>query len=61
MTPSGSCCGTPPAESVAEGLPVSKDPVCGMTVKPESPHVLVMDGVTWRFCCAGCLQKFPAA
>ncbi|MEN9726410.1 MAG: hypothetical protein RL434_776 [Pseudomonadota bacterium] len=58
MTPSGSCCGTPPADSVAAGLPVSKDPVCGMTVKPESPHVLVMDGVTWRFCCAGCLQKF---
>ncbi len=58
MTPSDSCCGKPPADGAVAELPMDKDPVCGMTVKPESPHVLVMDGKTWRFCCTGCLQKF---
>lgn len=37
-----------------------RDPVCGMTVKEESPHVLVLKGETWRFCSAGCLQRFSA-
>ncbi|TYT27568.1 heavy metal translocating P-type ATPase [Luteimonas viscosa] len=37
-----------------------RDPVCGMTVKPDSPHRLEHDGRTWRFCSAGCASKFAA-
>ncbi len=37
-----------------------KDPVCGMMVKPESTHQLVHDGVTYRFCSAGCKEKFSS-
>ena len=37
-----------------------KDPVCGMTVKPDSPHRSVHDGRTFRFCSAKCLEKFEA-
>ncbi|NJD62692.1 MAG: YHS domain-containing protein, partial [Deltaproteobacteria bacterium] len=35
-----------------------KDPVCGMTVGPESPHRLVYEGDEYRFCAAHCLEKF---
>jgi Cu+-exporting ATPase len=37
-----------------------KDPVCGMTVKPDSPHATVHAGHTIRFCSAKCLAKFEA-
>jgi Cu+-exporting ATPase len=37
-----------------------KDPVCGMTVKPGSPHATVHVGRTIRFCSAKCLAKFEA-
>ncbi|MBV6475492.1 MAG: Silver exporting P-type ATPase [Rhodocyclaceae bacterium] len=37
-----------------------KDPVCGMSVKPDSPHATVLDGRTIRFCSAKCLAKFQA-
>jgi YHS domain-containing protein len=36
------------------------DPVCGMTVKPESPHATDLDGVHYRFCSAKCKTKFDA-
>jgi Cu+-exporting ATPase len=36
------------------------DPVCGMTVKPESPHHTEHEGRTFRFCSASCLTKFRA-
>ncbi len=36
------------------------DPVCGMTVKPSSPHRASHDGVEYWFCCAGCKAKFEA-
>ena len=36
------------------------DPVCGMTVKPDSPHHAVHAGREYRFCCAGCRGKFVA-
>jgi len=36
------------------------DPVCGMTVKPDSAHRLTHDGVEYRFCCNGCREKFAA-
>jgi len=34
------------------------DPVCGMTVKPDSLHKLTHDGQGYGFCSAGCLEKF---
>ncbi len=40
---------------------VIKDPVCGMTVDPETaPHYRHADKDYW-FCCQGCLDKFSAA
>jgi len=36
------------------------DPVCGMTVKPESPHAMDLDGIHYRFCSAKCKTKFAA-
>ncbi len=36
------------------------DPVCGMTVTADSPHRLMHDRVTHRFCSAHCLEKFRA-
>jgi Cu+-exporting ATPase len=37
-----------------------RDPVCGMTVKPDSPHRFDHDGKTYLFCSAGCQKKFSA-
>src|SRR5512139_2313646 len=36
------------------------DPVCGMTVKPDSPHHATHEGIDYRFCSAGCRTKFVA-
>jgi YHS domain-containing protein len=53
------CCG-----SVATALETSdsalKDPVCGMTVTAQSPHVLEHEGEPVYFCSAGCKAKFAA-
>lgn len=38
-----------------------KDPVCGMTVKIDSPHQLQYAGKAYRFCSEKCLSKFKAA
>jgi Cu+-exporting ATPase len=38
-----------------------KDPVCGMTVKPDSPHRHAYRGVEYLFCSAKCVAKFQAA
>ncbi|MCU6432522.1 heavy metal translocating P-type ATPase [Undibacterium sp. Jales W-56] len=48
-----SCCG---GGSPKEGKQV--DPVCGMTVDENSPHQFNLDGQTYYFCCAACLEKF---
>ncbi len=40
---------------------MDKDPVCGMTVKPESPHHYAYLGTDYRFCSAKCLAKFQAS
>ena len=37
-----------------------KDPVCGMTVTAQSPHVLQYEGAPVYFCSAGCKAKFEA-
>ncbi|HXU94014.1 MAG TPA: heavy metal translocating P-type ATPase [Gallionella sp.] len=37
------------------------DPVCGMTVKPDSPHRFEYRGIEYHFCSAKCQAKFQAA
>tara|TARA_R100000900_G_scaffold145727_1_gene132423 strand:+ start:55743 stop:58052 length:2310 start_codon:yes stop_codon:yes gene_type:complete len=37
-----------------------RDPVCGMSVTPDSPHHWQHDGKDWYFCSAGCRGKFAA-
>jgi Cu+-exporting ATPase len=37
-----------------------KDPVCGMTPKPTTPHRLVHESVEYLFCNPRCLEKFRA-
>lgn len=39
---------------------VNIDPVCGMTVVEDSPHVYEHRSVRYLFCCSGCLKKFAA-
>jgi len=39
---------------------VAKDPVCGMNVRPDSPHRHTFEGTEYLFCCAGCKTKFAA-
>ncbi len=39
---------------------VDLDPVCGMTVKPESPHATDLNGTHYRFCSAKCKTIFDA-
>jgi Cu+-exporting ATPase len=40
--------------------PVMIDPVCGMSVKADSPHQATHGGHDYRFCSAGCRSKFVA-
>src|SRR3989338_4205367 len=40
---------------------MATDPVCGMTVKPESPHRCEYRGAEYRFCSAKGLAKFQAS
>lgn len=39
---------------------VDRDPVCGMTVAPDTPYRMEHGGVVYLFCCRGCLEKFGA-
>ncbi|MDH4235080.1 MAG: YHS domain-containing protein, partial [Gallionella sp.] len=39
----------------------SKDPVCGMTVSPDSQYRHVHDGHTYLFCSAKCMARFQAS
>jgi Cu+-exporting ATPase len=65
-TAGGGCCGGDSAhqahdrqKSVGTGKTV--DPVCGMTVDPETgKHKLQHDGETYHFCSTGCRTKFAA-
>ena len=41
-------------------ITVARDPVCGMTVTADSPHVHEHEGEKFYFCCAGCETKFAA-
>ena len=55
---SGTCPGHEPGGTGCAGEP--RDPVCGMTVTPETAIALEHDGRTYHFCCAGCKDKFAA-
>ncbi len=48
------------APSPETSLASQIDPVCGMTVKPESPHASHYQGLHYRFCSAKCKIKFDA-
>ena len=44
--------------------PTVRDPVCGMTVKQDTPHRYTHEGTEYLFCCAHCRERFakdPAA
>ncbi len=47
-------------QSVDRSL-VTTDPVCGMTVGPDSAFRMDYAGRTYLFCCDGCLKRFRAA
>ena len=49
-------------ENVQQSEPdTAIDPICGMTVKlSEALHVYDYEGVSYYFCCSGCLAKFSA-
>ena len=43
------------------GKKSARDPVCGMSVNPEtSKHRFEHNGTTYHFCCSGCRTKFEA-
>ena len=42
----------------AEGRLVTTDPVCGMSVKPDTAFRMAYAGNTYLFCCDGCLERF---
>lgn len=43
------------------GTPLGTDPVCGMSVEPDSAHRAFYDGREFRFCSARCREKFERA
>ena len=51
-----SCC----SKQKLAPMVVNIDPVCGMTVAEDSPHVYEHQAVRYLFCCSGCLKKFSA-
>ena len=51
-----SCC----SKQKLAPMVVNIDPVCGMTVAEDSPHVYEYQSVRYLFCCSGCLKKFSA-
>ncbi|MBY0565492.1 MAG: YHS domain-containing protein [Hyphomonadaceae bacterium] len=44
----------------AQRMLTVRDPVCGMTPTPDTPHRLLYDGDEVLFCSAGCKAKFAA-
>ena len=50
----------PQPQAVVAGVEPLKDPVCGMTVTDQAPHVLQHGGKPIYFCSAGCKTKFAA-
>jgi Cu+-exporting ATPase len=52
----GACCGHGAGAGHVEVA--AKDPVCGMTPKPDTPHRVEHLGATYLFCGAGCARRF---
>jgi heavy metal translocating P-type ATPase len=58
---SHACCATKEGAPMNEtAAAVARDPVCGMEVKPSTPHRLTHAGEEVLFCSAGCKAKFAA-
>ncbi len=55
-----SCCGAHIHDHAADTAATGVDPVCGMKVKPDSPHRAEHEGREYLFCSAGCRAKFVA-
>ncbi|MCK9986523.1 MAG: P-type Cu+ transporter [Azoarcus sp.] len=49
-----------PSPAAPQESATLKDPVCGMSVKPDSPHHTTFAGHEYRFCSAKCLARFSA-
>src|SRR6185369_6173522 len=56
----GGCCSGAAAARETGDFAELIDPVCGMTVTPQSPHVLEHEGKPVYFCSPGCKTKFAA-
>src|ERR1700760_895033 len=57
----GSSCGHDHHHHHADAGKTAHDPVCGMSVNPEtSKHRFEHAGTTYHFCCNGCRTKFEA-
>ncbi len=41
-----------------ETVDATRDPVCGMSVGPDSPHLMTFDGQTYLFCSDHCHDRF---
>ena len=57
MSEEGGCCGG--GEASTQEAPL-RDPVCGMTVTPQSKHHVTHDGQPFYFCASRCKEKFIA-
>jgi P-type Cu+ transporter len=55
---SKSCCAGGSAASAHDAI--LRDPVCGMSVTADTPHLLLHEGQRHLFCSAGCRTKFAA-
>ncbi len=49
------------ADPPADPPEVFVDPICGMTVRADSPHRLEGEDGPVLFCCGGCLDRYQAA
>lgn len=52
--------GQPQEQPKSGAAATLKDPVCGMSVRGDSPHRVTHAGIEYRFYSKGCLAKFQA-
>ena len=61
QAPTPACCaGHVPQATVTQGALTHIDPVCGMTVSPDTPRSVVHADTTYYFCSDRCVSKFKA-
>jgi len=51
----------PPGDQAGPPDRQAVDPVCGMSVRADSPHRTTYEGREYLFCCGGCLTRFKAS